>query len=348
MKIGVIGRCDNRGIAYQSYEAAVGLDADKVLLVRMNDPKWPEDPTRWNGFDVYGVDSDMISRDLPHKRVKTFLAGLDAVFAVETLYDWRMADWAREAGVRTVVQGNPEFYVHHQEEWAHPDQWVWPTAWMREGGDFAQRIGGPVLPVPAPNEYPKDIAAATFDDETLRVLHVAGHRAIGDRNGTDLVIEALANIRAKVHVTIIGQDGWLPELNRIGKQVTIELNDRGVEDRWDLYKNQHVTLLPRRYGGLCLPAIESTVCGIVPMMPDVNPNRMWPIHPVHSTNGRLQRVKYGHVRTRVTKPLDIAREIDSLAHHRDKLLERRRDCLAWAKTNTWDHWRHDYEQVLAG
>lgn len=341
MSLGIIARCDNRGIAYQSWEAVNALKPDKVLLVMMNDRKWPEDPGRFPRYNVTHIDSAMGHRALDETKVRKWLDGLDIVFAVETLYDWNLADWAREVGCRTVVQGNPEFYNHHRhEERSQPDEWVWPTEWMRDHEDLPY---GDLLPVPAPTwAYTTDRA----DSEPLRVLHVAGHRALGDRNGTDLFFESLALIGTRVHVTVFGQDGQLPTA-KLGRNVTIDLNPKGVQDRWDLYDNQDVIVLPRRYGGLNLPAIEACSQGVVPMMPDVEENGLWPILPLPARKGRLQRVPFGTVPTWMVRPNAIAHEIDEINRRRDRLSEAKQRALDWADNNSWEAWLPAYQDTLS-
>lgn len=341
MSLGIIARCDNRGIAYQSWEAVTALKPDKVLLVMMNDRAWPEDPGRFGSQNVTFVDSEMGHRALDEGKVRGFLDGLTSVFAVETLYDWALADWAREAGCRTVIQMNPEFYNHHHRlDLPAPDAWVWPTHWMRSHDDLPY---GDLLPVPAP---PSVNTASDPECEELRVLHVAGHRALGDRNGTDLFFESLALIGTRVHVTVIGQDGQLPT-GSLGRNVTITTNPKGVKDRWDLYRHQHVVVLPRRYGGLNLPAIEACSRGVIPMMPDVPENGLWPIIPLPARQGRLQRVPFGTVPTWMVRPNAIAAAIDQLNKHRDRLVESQQRALDWADNNSWEAWEPSYRDALS-
>lgn len=340
MSLGIVARCDNRGIAYQTWEAVNALKPDKVLLVLMNDRQWPEDPGRFGRHNVTHVDCSLGNRVLDEGKVRKFLEGLTSVFAVETLYDWAFADWAREAGCRTVVQMNPEFYNHHcLPDVPAPDEWVWPTEWMRDSEHIPH---GVLLPVPAP---PALNTAADPDSEELRVLHVAGHRALGDRNGTDLFFESLALLGSRVHVTVIGQDGQLPT-GKLGRNVTIETNPKGVKDRWDLYRNQHLVVLPRRYGGLNLPAIEACSRGVAPMMPDVLENNLWPIIPLPARTGRLQRVPFGMVPTWMVRPNQIAAEIDKLNRHRDRLAAAQQKAFDWAENNSWESWGPAYRGVL--
>jgi hypothetical protein len=281
-------------------------------------------------------------RALDETKTRKWLDGLDTVFAVETLYDWNFADWAREAGCRTVVQGNPEFYNHHRHpERSQPDEWVWPTEWMRDHEDLPH---GDLLPVPAPPVDERNLARP--EREELRILHVAGHRALGDRNGTDLFFESLALLGTHVHVTVIGQDGQLPT-GRLGRNVTLKTNPKGVQDRWDLYDNQDIVVLPRRYGGLNLPAIEACSRGVVPMMPDVVENGLWPILPLSARKGRLQRVPFGVVPTWMVRPNAIAYEIDKINRNRDALSAAKERAVDWADNNSWEAWLPAYQDALA-
>jgi glycosyltransferase involved in cell wall biosynthesis len=46
-----------------------------------------------------------------------------------------------------------------------------------------------------------------------------------------------------------------------------------IHDNLDLYKEGDLYILPRRYGGLCLPMQEALSTGIPVFMPDISPNR---------------------------------------------------------------------------
>lgn len=348
MRLGIIARCDSRGIAYQTLEACRGLNPSKVLVVRMNERRWPEDPSRFTPWDATVIDSHPVSRSLDVTAADKFLDGLDAVFSVETLYDWDIANRCRQRGIKTVIQGNPEFYVHHLndlrlpgEQLAHPDLWVWPTTWMFDDGRLPNNH---LLPVPAPTVAAQP--SADPEDETLRILHVAGHAALGDRNGTLVFANTLPLIGTKVHVTMVGQDGALPA-TRPSKWLTFEANPKGVKDRWDLYRNQHLVILPRRYGGLCLPAIEACTQGVVPLMPAAPENSLWPIHGLPAQRARLQRTPGGRVPTWAVRPNTLAAEIDKINRNRGLLGKAQSDCLKWARSNTWDKWRAEYERAFS-
>lgn len=276
MKIGLIARCEYaRGIAIQSHNFFEHMPVDRVLLVRKQaiDLDCDERPEWYPGATE--VTYDHINHRLPQVEVMEWLEGLDVVFTVETPYDWRLPDWARNMHVRTVIQGNPEFYRHDQVQQmvdaynykAHPDAWWWPTPWRTD-----RLPTGRVVPVPMP-----DCPTIARTDGEVNFLHVVGKRAFEDRNGTDIVINALRSIEEPCDFTINGF-GWELDPGQIrasvgfGSPVRLHINEAGVEDRWSMYRDQSVLVLPRRYGGLCLPALEAAASGLAVSMPACSPN----------------------------------------------------------------------------
>jgi glycosyltransferase involved in cell wall biosynthesis len=331
-KIGLIARCDDRGLASMTHEFARHMSPAKILLIRMNDPKWPEFPERYDGLADTITETSPLDDwlHLDERTVRDFVDGLDVVYSAETMYDWRITPWAHEVGCRTICHLMPEFYRHNTRPDPHPDVWAYPTPWLVD-----QLPAGPILPVPCV-ERPQ-VAADPYDGP-LRVLHVSGHAAAADRNGTLLVLDALSMLRGEVHLTVIGQDGWLPDFEAArGRRsnITVDVNPIGVADRWDLYRYQHVVLLPRRYGGLSLPALEAMASGCAIIMPDCVPNTIWPIIPVRARASRMHNTPFGLVRTHTVHPLDLALTIDRLAGDRSALEGLMGATKHWVDRNTW-------------
>jgi hypothetical protein len=339
MRIGLLARCDNRGIAFQTHEFYRHMKPAQTLVLCLSDPLWPEDTSRYNhlGVDFVSVGPDRI---IDERKAKKLLRGVDVVFAVETLMDWRIADWAREMGVRTVVQGNPEFYAPDRYDYSPPDLWAWPTNWMVD-----QLPEGIILPVPTPDDCM--VVAAHPQEGPLKVLHVAGHAAAGDRNGTINFMESLQFISQQVVVTVVGQDHWLPRASRLPKNVELYTLPDGVENRWLMYSDQHVVVLPRKYGGLCLPAQEACRVGCAVVMPNCIPNDTWPGPRIPARKGRLHRAPSGRIQTYDVDPHRIALQIDTYAKNRDVLMEDMIEAHIWGMTNTWGMWKQRYEEALS-
>lgn len=339
MTIGAIVRANHKGLGYQTRDFASNFPADVILWVLTGATHDPDDLSFLDGQSAeFVVTADRHRRLAPAKSLAKFVRAVDVVFSAETLYEWEIADLARAAKAKTVVQGNPEFYVHGHQTLPAPDRWIWPTSWMTD-----VLPDGPVIPCPV-TLHP-ELAADPFSTDPLRVLHVAGKAASGDRNGTLLFMEALRYIQTDVVVTVVGQDGWLPE-SRPHKTVELITNVTGVDDRWEMYRDQHVMVLPRRYGGNCLPANEACAAGLALVMPLVSPNQEWPIVGLDATVAPRHLAPFGRLPTYAMRPQVIAGAIDRLNRGRDRLAQTMMESRAWAQRHTWDALRPAYTEAL--
>ncbi|MCD6056563.1 MAG: glycosyltransferase protein [Thermomicrobiales bacterium] len=340
MRAGIIIRSTARGLATQTQEAWRGFPFEAALHIVDGDPVWPEDlwePHRPD--DIYRA--HLKDGELLRYEYEEFLSRIDVLFSVETLYSWHFARAVENANVRAVVQGNCELWGPFQP--ALPmTQWVWPTPWRLDGVPE-----GPTIPVPVADACR---AKAADIDAPLVIVHPAGHAAIGDRNGTELLLRAASILKTEVTLRIIGQDGR-GSINkgfhlRVPPNVKVEVIETGVKDRWSLYDGAHAVILPRRYGGLSLPAQEALQAGVIPIMTDCEPNRFWPIIPIPAAKGRGQRVRYGHIETWVADPRMIARRIDELNYDRQTLVTQREAARTWVQEHTWEKMAPMYDELF--
>jgi len=335
IKIGVIGRSEQRGLGIQLTEFVSNMPVDRVLHVMIPKSRWPNRPATFAPVPTTHVTFD---GQLPEGQTRAWLAGLDVVFTAETVYDWRLIGWAKELNVKVVVQGNPEFYRNAKENLPEPDVWWWPTPWRN-----ANVPEGPVVPVPVPTLTP--VVGGAPDEEVLNIVHVAGHRAAGDRNGTDLFLAALKFIPNKINVHLYGQDGHFEKFKKQPYGL-INIFENGVEDRWQMFDGAHIVVLPRRYGGLCLPAQEAMRAGCAVLMPDCSPNRFWPTVPMPCQPGQSQVTPAGPIRTYYTKPRDIAAAVEQLCNNRSNLMKAQTASFMWAEEHSWTVLRDTYMKYL--
>lgn len=341
MKIGLIARCEYaRGLSLQSKNFYDNVPVDRVLLIRMPRVDCAERPD-WYPNATH-IEYDARDWTLPERQVREWMDGLDVVFSVETPYDWQLPKWAREQGVKTVIQGNPEFVRHGMkgyEHFQHPTEWWWPTSWRLD-----RLPPGIVMPVPMP-----DVAPNTGRGDKLRVMHTTGKRAFQDRNGTDIFVAALNVLSCDVHVSAFGLDHSLPELPR-PKGWTMTVEQQGVEDRWTMYDDQDVLIMPRRYGGLSLPALEAAARGVAVLMPDISPNES--LAQLRITPRRSLRINLpcGVVDSYDTSYMDLATMICHLSQNPEKVATARSRALR--DVPRWATWRQIYidelERVCAG
>lgn len=327
LRVGLIVRCDDRGLANQTLEVYRNIPYSKVLVVR--DPgserqgfvphpeRFPDGTVVF--FERYRRGGPVLDEGL----CRSWLNDLDVVYSAETFYDWRFCDWAKDAGVATVLHANPEFYFHWREpNTPRPSTWWSATNWrvgnMPKGTRIVQ------MPVPIDRW---DADKIDFDHNPRRVLHIGGLEAIRDRNGTRLVTQ-VAEAVSSVDFLVNLQD------NRKNKY----LHQRNVEHYWEMYDNDTpVVLLPRRYGGLCLPAIEAIGSGKLVVMPDIEPNRMWPIYPVPANpEKQVLTTQGGDIQLYAA---DVGGMIASMKHLFDsgELSKLRRQSYDWAKANSWSN-----------
>lgn len=342
MNLGVVVRGEDRGIGIQSWEACRALRPERVLLVDMGELA--------RGFPVYrdrypdGTVVHYAHGELPERTVRDWLDGLDVVFTVETFYDWRLPGWGSEAGVATVAQVNPEFMRDPGELASVPTAWWAPTSWrlrtLPEGTD--------VVPVPVADDRFAFAPSPRDDDAPLRVLHVAGHRAMADRNGTGIVLDACRRLRGPIEVTIVTQDERLVGRTRSHPGVEISVVAGGVPDYWRLYDGFDVLVMPRRYGGLCLPVQEAMAAGLAVVMSDAEPQRStWPVLTVlTSTSAPRLRCPGGPLPVHTARPEALANLLNDLTLDADRVAKQKAASVEWAEANRWSVLRPLYEDKL--
>lgn len=341
MKLGLLARSEDRGLGIQSLEFFRNLPVDKVLIVEMGELAggFPRHDDRY--FDhPRSVATIATYKDgffIDEAAIRHWLRGLDIVFSVETLYDPRFHLWAQEAGVATVIQLNPEFI---KPDVFSPTEWWAPTRWrIDELGVEAKYIPVPVAldRFPSPN--------LIGPDGPLRVLHVVGHRAAADRNGTQIFFQSLRYLQSQIKVRVITQDSRvLPFQSRHRQGTEVVLG--GVPDYWRLYDDADVLVLPRRYGGLSLIAQEALAAGLVPIMSDCSPNGDWPTVLVPARERGGLRAPGGMIPTWVANPRAVAAAIDQLASDRSDLEKRKVASRTWAEEHSWERLRPLYLSEL--
>lgn len=328
MKWGLIARSEtDRGIGIQTYAMYQNLKPDKTLVVVDLKSGFKSHPENYPGSTTVSLKHGPLKNRLDEATVRDWWQGLDVVITVETLYDWDIVAWAKADNVRTVVHGNPEFWLDTNPQ---PDQWIWPTTWR------LQHIPeGPVVPVPAP-DVPFTAAPAELSPY-VRGVHIVGNGAMGDRNGTTCVALAAPKVRAAFRMSVYTQANV-----GIGGVIM----KQPVEDRWMMYMGHHVLVLPRRYGGLCLPAIEAMSCGLAVVMSDCSPNHTWPIIPIDGDIGRTLKMQTGPVETFDPYPNYLTNILRRLAGNRVELAEAQERSREWASTNRWEHHAQTYYDVM--
>lgn len=329
MKVGLIARAENRGLGRITSELFAHLHPDRTVVVDMGRLArgFALNLDRYPGADVVPFDGVHLDADVMDR----FVDGLDVVYSAETFYDWSVIDLAHKRGCATVLHLMPEFLRHH------PDTTLpWPTAFWNPTDYLADRMPQGTVEVPIPVSTRLAGRAATAGDGTLRVLHVAGHKAMADRNGTSALLGALRRVKSPVHVTVTTQDPKGLRIPVVPSKVHIEVTAGDVDDYVDLYDGHHLLVMPRRYAGLCLPVQEALGAGLGVVMTDTHPNRRWPIVPVDTSPAGFIRCQTGLVPMVNASPRSLAEVLTRLAEDPEAVADAQQAAVQWAAENTWD------------
>lgn len=245
MRIGLLVRADRSGLGYQTKALYHLLEPDKTLLI---------DSTPFNGreqnYDWY--DKATVSDGFPTTmQLESWLTDLDVVITCETPYNYDLFRIARDRGIKSVLQPNWEFLDYlNRPELPRPDAFFIPSTWFKSS---IEKLGKTYLCPPPIDLQPSDIERIKQPGK-LHVLHIAGMTTYKDRNGTDLVRRACRDLPG-VTLTVIDQ------------------NTKEVKSQEDMYGTEYdCLLLPRKYGGLCLPMLEALSQGLPVLMTHIDPN----------------------------------------------------------------------------
>ena len=266
--------------------------------------------------------------------MERFVDGLDVIYTAETSYDHRLYVYARNSGAAVVLHVNPELFW--RTELAADVLWN-PTHWRQK--HLPERAE--VVPMPVA----LDVLRYRPRTKIETLFHSAGE-AMLDRNGTQIVYEAVRNMRTRVRLIVRG--GPPPPSKLLGK-ATIEWLPL-VDDYADAIPDEtDLLVMPRRYGGLCMPLQEAAARGIPAVMSNVSPQNVW-LGPDLLVNAEIhQRVtmKGGSVDVYDCPPRVLANAIDALAHTPARVAEASDSARRWAEARSWDAMLPDWRRRLA-
>lgn len=331
MRCGVIARSEARGLANQTHEVCKNLDPERVLLIDPGpDKRFTQHPERFADWDTTTV--RWTSGRLDERVVRTWLDGLDVVYTAETPYDDRLPHWAAEAGCGLVVHANPEFL--NSRDAKAPVTWWAATPWRMAHLPARTRV----VPMPVP-----DAPFRWVPGGRVRFLHVAGWPAVADRNGTGLVAAAAELMTSDSEVIVRGQHRDIDRYRR----PKLRVESGNLPDLWDLYRDADVLVMPRRFGGLCLPVLEALSVGMPVVMGDCSPNEAWPGPRIPTHMNDTVATRAGLVSLCDVDPAALADTLDELAADPELLAKYRQEAADWAAANTWDQLKPMWLEELA-
>lgn len=262
MRIGLIARMDNTGLGVQSQEFYNHIPC-KVLAIDSsalgNYPVLKPYPERFPGAMIHKLQR---GKHITEAEIQEFIKDIDVLFCMETPYNYRFFSACAEKGVKTILQLNYEFLEYPNEHIPNPDLFAAPSLWNFDDVPKNKLY----LPVPVnTNRFNPVRSERTF-------IHIAGRPAIHDRNGTQVLLNALQHVTEKIKVIIRAPQTLNARSPR--KNVELIVDNKCRHNYWDGYTGG-VLVMPRKYGGLCLPVNEALAAEMPVIAPDISPNNLW-------------------------------------------------------------------------
>lgn len=290
MKLGLVARSDNSGLGMQTWEFYRHMQPVKTMVVDIskhnNNKTYPERYSDNPIGDVIFVTGFPTAPDIDN-----FLQGLDVVFIAEAAYNPHLYARAKELGVKTAVQYNYEFF-----DWFNappellPDMFIAPSMWHFADvnawvNHTNQHTGSNIRHIYLHCPVNRRLLPQREIKKARIFLHNAGRSAAYDRNGTETVIDASRYLKtdAQILIHFQGEQGlphqathtiteYAERLARNGDEEKVTIEQVEFANYQDVYKQGDVLLLPRRYGGNCLPLNEALSVGMPVIMTDITPN----------------------------------------------------------------------------
>ncbi len=269
MRIGLIARCDNTGLGIQSMEFFNHIQC-KALVIDFSamcegshKPILHPHPERFPGQKVFKWGTEHNLRgDIPMDVIDDFLSDVDIVFAMETPYDYNIFQQCRIRGIKTILQLNYEFLDFPNRRLPAPDLFAAPSLWnydkIPDQKTFLQ--------------VPVNTMAFEFKRKEKTFVHISGRPAAHVRNGTDTFFESLNYVKNDINVIVRGQTRiHIPPMKH---NINLAIDISNKVNYTENYTGG-VLVMPRKYGGLCLPINEALGAGMPVIATDISPNNQW-------------------------------------------------------------------------
>jgi hypothetical protein len=268
MRLGIIARADLTGLGVQSRNWVRLLNPQRLVVINSTIFNRNEQHLEW--YDGRG--GYIINGFIKPLEINPILNNLDAILTFEIPYNYELIRVARQRGVKTIIQNNWEFTDYLRE--AHlplPDLLMNHSYWHLEEQKKLWPDISDYCPTPI---FVEDFTTIREQNMALkgkrRFLHVAGRRTHEDRNGTHDLLEAMKLIPREYDFELVlkTQSTEIPPFD----DPRIMIDQSTPLDEKELYRGFDALIMPRRYGGACLPMTEALTSGMPVIMPNIDPN----------------------------------------------------------------------------
>lgn len=336
-KLLLIARMDKSGLGFQTRNLAYMLKPDRILIIDSTPfNKNDQHPEWYDSFQTNTVSG------FPHaQHVKQVLKGITHVLTCEIPYNYQFFD---TAGVKSFLQPNWEFFETPKfRPHPRPDHLLMPSYWHLE--DANQYVPATYLPPPL---FPQDFKNARQKNLNRtgksRFLHVLGKMAAHDRNGSVQLLNALKYCKEDFELVIHSQ---FP-MNQPVDDPRLKYRMSNLPEPQDIYEDFDAVIMPRKYGGLCLPMNEALMCGLPVLMTDISPNnKVLPKDWLVSTKEDGVLESKMPVQMHKANEVSLAKRIDWLAKISDQeLVEMKTKALDLGMEYSADKLKPKYKEVM--
>lgn len=257
MRLTILVRADWTGLGVQTRDYYKHLNPTKTVVIDISSLNGNTQYYEWYNtpYRVKGLPTP--------DQIDFILSDTDVLLTAETPYNPMLYSMAKSKGVKTVEVCNPEFFDQFKyPEMPLPDMIILPSTWKeQEIRDYVEPKGVKVVQL----HHPVDRNVYKYKHrEGTRTFIVNGKPAVNDRNGM------WDYLKAEPNPTVLTQDATTA--NQVRQRYRHSRVFMDIEDNTQLYNYGDIMVLPRRYGGNCLPLNEALSSGCPVIMPDISPN----------------------------------------------------------------------------
>lgn len=270
IRVGVIARADLTGLGIQSRNWVRLLKPHKVVVIDSSYFNNNEQHFYWYATQKNVLHINGFIRD---HQIDQILDNIDVLLTFEIPYNYKLISRARERGIKTIIQNNWEFTDYLQQpSLPFPDLLVNHSRWNLD----KQKEYWPNITDYCPTPVFVDDYMNVFlenndrEPEVIRFLHIAGRKTYEDRNGTKDLMRAVLSIPPEIKFELVIKTQTAELSNIIDSRITIDRSS--PTDEKDLYRGFDAMIMPRRYGGACMPMVEALASGLPVIMTDIDPN----------------------------------------------------------------------------
>ena len=236
----------------------------------------PVDHSWWPEARVVEHNDFVRNNDWNHNdHIDWLTTDVDIIIVCETPLNHGLYSMARSKNVATIQITNAEFIDGYRHpDWPRPDYIAMPTSWHTS--EITELDMGEVISWPVAVD--REMFPYKQIDHLETFVHVIGRPTYLDRNGTLTFLQAVNQLQDRYKykvflqptVDIRAQEHFREVEQALESNQHIELI-LDTPNPQDLYDGD-VLVLPRRYGGLCLPMQEALSSGLPTIMTDISPN----------------------------------------------------------------------------